>query len=140
MEPGRNIGGKPVHTQGTRVDAKRRRVKSAAMSSLLVLTNLPDADSAHALAVLLVEQRLAACVNILAPARSVYRWAGKITDADEVPLLIKTSTARYAELEEAIRNHHPYELPEIIAVPIEQGLPAYLAWVDAETTATNFSC
>ncbi len=110
------------------------------MSSLLVLTNLPDANSAHALAVLLVEQRLAACVNILAPARSVYRWDGRITDAEEVPLLIKTSTARYAELENAIRNHHPYELPEIIALPIELGLPGYLAWVAAETTVSDLSC
>jgi len=110
------------------------------MSILLVLTNLPDAASAQALAALLVEQRLAACVNILAPVRSVYRWAGRITDAEEVPLLIKTSTARYAALEEAIRNHHPYELPEIIAVPIEFGLPGYLAWVDAETTPATLSC
>lgn len=110
------------------------------MSSLLVLTNLPDAASAQALAILLVEQRLAACVNILAPARSVYRWEGRITNAEEVPLLIKTSTARYAALEEMILNHHPYELPEIIAVPIELGLPGYLAWVDAETTANPLSC
>lgn len=110
------------------------------MSSLLVLTNLPDAASAQALAALLVEERLAACVNILAPARSVYRWQGRIVDGEEVPLLIKTSRARYAALEAAIRSHHPYELPEIIAVPIELGLPEYLAWVDAETTASTLSC
>ena len=110
------------------------------MSSLLVLTNLPDAASAHALAVLLVEERLAACVNILALARSIFRWDGRISDATEVPLLIKTSRTRYAELEEAILRHHPYELPEIIAVPIELGLPGYLAWVTAETTATTLSC
>ena len=110
------------------------------MSSLLVLTNLPDAASARALAALLVEERLAACVNILAPCRSVYRWQGRIADAEEVPLLIKTSAARYAALEAAIRNHHPYELPEIIAVPIELGLPEYLAWVDAETTASSLPC
>lgn len=110
------------------------------MSGLLVLTNLPDAASAQALAALLVEGRLAACVNILAPARSVYRWAGRITEAQEVPLLIKTTDACYAALEAAIRSHHPYELPEIIAVPIEFGLPEYLAWVDAETTAPPLSC
>jgi periplasmic divalent cation tolerance protein len=104
------------------------------METLLVLTNLPDAYSAHALAGALVEARLAACVNILAPCRSVYRWQGKTENAEEVPVLIKTTVARYAELEAAIRARHPYELPEIIAVPIDRGLPEYLAWVATETT------
>lgn len=103
------------------------------METLLVLTNLPDAASARALAAALVEQRLAACVNILAPCRSVYRWQGKVEDAEEVPLLIKTTASRYAELEAAIRARHPYELPEIVAVPIGRGLPDYLAWVAAES-------
>jgi periplasmic divalent cation tolerance protein len=103
------------------------------METLLVITTLPDADSAHALAHALVEQRLAACVNVLAPCRSVYRWQGKVEDAEEVPLLIKTNAARYAALEAAIRAAHPYELPEIVAVRIDKGLPAYLAWVAAET-------
>lgn len=104
------------------------------MSLLLVITNLPDAESAHSLATLLVEQELAACVNILAPCRSVYRWQGKLEDTPEVPLLIKTRGERYAELEAAILAHHPYELPEIVAVPIERGLPGYLAWVVAQTS------
>jgi periplasmic divalent cation tolerance protein len=103
------------------------------MEALLVLTNLPDAASARILADHLVTARLAACVNILAPCRSVYRWQGAIEDAEEVPLLIKTTTARYAELEAAIRASHPYELPEIVAVPLSRGLPAYLAWVATET-------
>jgi periplasmic divalent cation tolerance protein len=103
------------------------------MEALLVITTLPNADSAHALAHALVEQRLAACANVLAPCRSVYRWQGKVEDAEEVPLLIKTSAARYAALEAAIRAAHPYELPEIVAVRIDKGLPAYLAWVAAET-------
>ena len=103
------------------------------MEALLVLTNLPDTISARALADHLVTTRLAACVNILAPCRSVYRWQGAIEDAEEVPLLIKTTTARYAELEAAIRARHPYELPEIVAVPLSRGLPAYLAWVATET-------
>jgi len=103
------------------------------MDALLVITTLPDADTARALAAQLVEQRLAACVNILAPCQSVYRWEGKIEDAEEVPLLIKTSAARYAALEEAIRAYHPYELPEIVAVRIDRGLPGYLAWVAEET-------
>jgi len=110
------------------------------MPSLLVLTNLPDTASAEALATLLVEERLAACVNILAPARSVYRWEGRTEHAEEVPLLIKTTAERYAAVEVAIRRHHPYELPEIIAVPIAFGLPEYLAWVAAETTVPSLSC
>jgi len=105
-----------------------------------VLTNLPDAGAARTLADHLVGQRLAACVNILAPCRSVYRWQGRIEDAEEVPLLIKTTTARYAALEAAIRAQHPYELPEIVAVPISHGLPGYLAWVAAETNPETTSC
>jgi periplasmic divalent cation tolerance protein len=104
--------------------------------TLLVLTHLPDAEAARQLAAYLVEERLAACVNILAPCRSLYRWRGRIEDAQEVPLLAKTTTARYAALEAAILQHHPYELPEIVAVPIDRGLPDYLAWVAAETAPT----
>ena len=110
------------------------------MDTLLVLTNLPDAAAARTLADHLVEQRLAACVNILAPCRSVYRWDGKVEAAEEVPLLIKTTAARYAELEAAIRARHPYELPEIVAVPIAHGLSGYLAWVAAETTPDTTTC
>jgi len=103
------------------------------MDSLLVVTNLPDRESAEELAVLLIERRLAACVNILAPCASVYRWQGEIQHDEEHPLLIKTAQDRYAELEAAIRANHPYELPEIIAVRIVGGLPAYLQWVESET-------
>lgn len=102
---------------------------------LLILTNLPNEAAARALATSLVSDRLAACVNILAPCRSVYRWQGEIENAEEVPLLIKSSEATYPALETAIRARHPYELPEIIAVPIAHGLPEYLAWVNAETLA-----
>ena len=81
----------------------------------LVITNLPDRESAGKLAHALLEKRLAACINILSPCRSVYRWNGKTEDAEEFPMLIKTTRWRYAELEAAIRAGHPYELPEIIA-------------------------
>ena len=64
----------------------------------------------------------------------MYRWQGKTENAEEVPLLIKTTVARYPELEAAIRARHPYELPEIVAVPVDRGLPAYLDWVATETT------
>ena len=103
--------------------------------TLLVLTNLPDDASAQALATALVSERLAACVNILAPCRSTYRWQNAIENEQEVPLLIKTTAARYPALESAIRASHPYELPEIIAVPIAHGLPDYLAWLVTETRA-----
>jgi periplasmic divalent cation tolerance protein len=103
------------------------------MEIYLVITNLPNQDSAAKLAHVLVERRLAACVNILSPCRSVYRWQGKTEDAEEFPMLIKTTKDRYADLEAAIRAGHPYELPEIIAIPLSGGLPAYLEWVDSET-------
>jgi periplasmic divalent cation tolerance protein len=102
-------------------------------TKLLVLTNLPDRAAAEKLADMLIAERLAACVNILAPCRSVYRWKGAVQHDEEHPMLIKTTQARYAELEQALRAGHPYELPEIVAVPIERGLPAYLDWVAAET-------
>jgi periplasmic divalent cation tolerance protein len=101
--------------------------------TLLVLTTLPDEASAQALASSLVAGHLAACVNVLAPCRSVYRWQGQVETAQETPLLIKTTGARYAALEAAIRAGHPYELPEIVAVPFAHGLPEYLSWVARET-------
>ena len=107
------------------------------MESLLVLTTLPDAASASRIADLLVGQRLAACVSILSATRSVYRWQGTLEHNEEVPLLIKTTSARYAELEIVLRDEHPYELPEIVAVPVTHGLPAYLDWVAVETRAPS---
>ena len=103
------------------------------MSTLLVLTNLPDRAAAERLADTLIGQRLAACVNILAPCRSVYRWKDAVQHDEEHPMLIKTTLECFPALEAAIRAGHPYELPEIIAVPIERGLPAYLDWVAAQT-------
>ena len=104
-------------------------------TKLLVITNVPDRATADKLADLLLERKLAACVNILAPCRSVYRWKGALQHDEEHPMLIKTTQERYPALEQALRAGHPYELPEIIAVPIERGLPAYLEWVAAETKA-----
>jgi periplasmic divalent cation tolerance protein len=102
-------------------------------AALLVLTNLPDRAAAEKLARTLVGEKVAACVNILAPCRSVYTWEGKVEEADEVPCLIKTTVDRYEALERAIRAAHPYDVPEIVATPIVAGLPAYLQWVEAET-------
>lgn len=100
---------------------------------LLVITNLPNAESAARMATLLVELRVAACVNQLAPCTSTYRWQGAVETAMEVPLLIKTTREAYPRLEQAIRAAHPYELPEIVALPVTLGLPAYLAWVRQES-------
>jgi periplasmic divalent cation tolerance protein len=107
------------------------------MNPLLVLTNLPDQATAETLAAALVDNRLAACVNILPPCRSVYRWKGATETADEVPLLIKTTESNYAALEAAICALHSYETPEIIAVPVTHGLPDYLAWVAMSTQAED---
>lgn len=107
------------------------------MATLLVLTNLPDRGAAERLADTLVERQLAACVNILSPCRSVYRWKGVLQHDEEHPVLVKTTVDRYAALEAAIRAGHPYELPEIIAVPVERGLPAYLQWVQEETSESK---
>jgi periplasmic divalent cation tolerance protein len=100
---------------------------------LLVLTTLPDEDTARRIAHDMVARGLAACVSIGAPVRSVYRWNQRIEDSVETPLTLKTSTARYDELEQALRAAHPYELPEIIALPVERGLAEYLLWVDEMT-------
>ncbi len=108
------------------------------MNVLLVLTNLPDRESAETLARSLVEKQVAACVNVLPSCRSVYRWKGSVEWADEVPLMIKTTEARYPALEAAIRERHPYEIPEIIALPVVNGLPEYLVWLVAETEADNW--
>ncbi|HEX4928611.1 MAG TPA: divalent-cation tolerance protein CutA [Burkholderiales bacterium] len=104
------------------------------MNALLVLTNVPERAVAERLADMLVERRLAACVNILAPCRSVYRWKDAVQHDEEHPMLMKTTAERYPALEQALREAHPYELPEIIAFPVERGLPAYLDWLAAETS------
>jgi len=101
--------------------------------AVIVFTNLPDREAAVKLAHELVAKRLAACVNVLSGCTSVYRWKGTIENASEVPVLIKTRAARYAEVEAAIRGLHPYELPEIIAVPVVRGFDDYLRWVADET-------
>ena len=103
------------------------------METLLILTNCPDEESANAIALALVESKLAACVNILPRMQSIYRWQGVVESATEIPLFIKSTVTNYPALEAAIRERHPYDVPEIIALPIQAGLPAYLNWVTAET-------
>ena len=100
---------------------------------LLVITHLPDQQSALRIAQALLESRAAACVNILGACTSMYRWQGKIQTSGEVPLLIKTTRAGYSRVEGLIRASHPYELPEIIGVSVERGLEDYLKWIGQET-------
>src|SRR5512140_2221983 len=101
------------------------------MSALIVITNTPDRDVALRIARALIERTLAACVNIRAECTSIYRWQGKIEAATEVPLMIKTRAAIYDDVEAAIKSMHPYELPEIVAVPVKHGLPDFLEWINA---------
>jgi periplasmic divalent cation tolerance protein len=100
---------------------------------LLVLSSCPDAASAQALSTALLSERLAACVNRMPGVKSMYRWQNQVERDDEVLLLIKTRADLYPQLEAMIKDMHPYELPEIIAVPISQGSAEYLAWIDSET-------
>ena len=105
------------------------------MAVIAVLTNLPDSESAFNLAREVVHLRLAACANVLSPATSFYRWEGRAEEAREVPVLMKSTQARYPDLELAIKRLHPYSVPEIVAWPVERGSPEYLAWVEQETLA-----
>jgi len=104
-------------------------------AAILVLTSLPDHERALALARSLVKGRLAACVNVGAPVESMYHWRGEIETAREVPVVIKTRRSSYDAVEAAIVAVHPYELPEIIAVPVIHGLAGYLDWIGTETDA-----
>lgn len=102
------------------------------MGYQLALTTCADQGSAEALAETLLEQHLAACVTILPGARSLYRWQGRVEYEAELVLLIKTRTDRFEALRACLLEHHPYELPELIAVPIESGSPAYLNWINQQ--------
>lgn len=97
--------------------------------ALLVFTMLPNADAAVALAKRVVEERLAACANILPAVRSIYRWQGKLQDENEVLVLMKTRQEHFERLKARILELHPYEVPEVLAVPVEQGYAAYLEWI-----------
>jgi periplasmic divalent cation tolerance protein len=106
---------------------------SAVDEVVIVFTNLPNRESATKLALALVECRQVACVNLLANIESIYRWQGKIEQVTEVQVVIKTLASAYRQVEATILEHHPYELPEIIAVPLVAGLKKYLQWVADES-------
>jgi len=113
----------------------RRPKQSAARSAILVLTMLPERAGAEAIARELLSAHLAACIQIGTTVQSLYHWRGQIETATEIPMAIKTRAGLYGRIEAVIRERHPYELPEIIAVPITYGLPAYVDWINTETGA-----
>ena len=104
------------------------------VGALVVITTVPDENLAVKLTESLLQQRLAACVHRLPAGQSTYWWQGKLESAAEITLLIKTTQLRYAELETAIRRLHSYDVPEIVALPVSDGLPAYLNWIRDETS------
>jgi periplasmic divalent cation tolerance protein len=105
------------------------------VSHIVVLTTLPDAEAAQAFVRQLVDQRVIACGTVLGRATSVFRWQGAVEEAAEVQVVLKTRRALWDRLEAAVRDAHPYEVPELVALPVAAGSEAYLAWVSAETAA-----
>ncbi len=102
---------------------------------IVVLVTVPSRQVGDSIAASLVEERLAACVNLVGPITSIYRWEGTVNRDEEHLLIIKSTRRRYGALEERIRQRHPYDLPEVIALPVLAGLEPYLAWVRSETAA-----
>lgn len=105
------------------------------MSALLVMSMFPDAEVARTISRTLVEEQLAACANLLPGAESVYWWKGVIESSVEVMAFFKTTDEQYKGLESRLKEMHPYETPEIVAIAISEGLPDYLQWVMANTGA-----
>jgi periplasmic divalent cation tolerance protein len=104
----------------------------------VVFVTINDAEKAAVIGKTIVEEGLAACANIIPGLRSIYKWQGKICDDSEILLIIKTVKAKYKALEKRIKTMHPYEVPEIIALSIDQGLPDYLKWIDRLLQNENF--
>ena len=101
--------------------------------ALVVLVTAPTPERAAEIARALVEERLAACGNVVPGVRSIYRWQGKVEDESEALLVLKTTRARFEALRERVLALHPYQVPEVIALPVEAGSAAYLAWIAGET-------
>jgi periplasmic divalent cation tolerance protein len=100
---------------------------------LVVLVTAPSAEVAAGIARALVEERLAACGNVVPGLRSIYRWEGAVHDDAEALLLLKTTRGRFPALRDRVLALHPYQVPEVLALPVEEGSETYLAWVGAET-------
>lgn len=100
------------------------------MRRLVVLSTVPRAEDAEFLARELVERRLAACVNILPPVTSIYRWRGDVERTEEVLMVVKTTEDRFEAVREAIVKGHPYDVPEVLGLEVKAGHAPYLAWLD----------
>jgi periplasmic divalent cation tolerance protein len=121
-----------------RVGAEERAMESgaagaAAERAMLVLVTAPTAERAAELARSLVSERLAACGNVVPGIRSIYRWEGVVQDEPEALLLLKTTAGRFEQLRDRVLALHPYQVPEVVALPIEAGSRAYLEWITQET-------
>jgi periplasmic divalent cation tolerance protein len=103
------------------------------MLPLLVLSTFPDADTARRIVRICVEERLAACGNLIPGVESIYRWKGKVETATEILVVFKTTSESYPKLEARIVELHPYEVPEVVAIPPSGGLPSYMEWIVNET-------
>ena len=103
------------------------------MEYQIVLTTCPSQEIAEKLAEGLVNEQLAACVSIIPNVTSVYKWKGVVEKAQEIQLILKCRAGQFAAIKDYILAHHPYELPELIAVPLSDGLPAYLDWIKEQT-------
>jgi len=109
------------------------RLETGAM--VVCLVTAPSAEEGHRIARVLVEERLAACVNVVAGVRSVYRWQGVVEEAEEVLLVVKTTRDRFSGLQERVVSLHSYQVPEVVVLPVEGALPAYQAWVQESVDA-----
>jgi len=107
---------------------------TAPAAPFVVLVTTPSAEAGLELGRVLVDERLAACVNVLPGVTSIYRWEGKREEAAEALLLIKTGQDRYAALERRVLELHPYSVPEVLALPIQTGAPAYVRWIQESVT------
>src|SRR5438445_13462837 len=104
-------------------------------TAVVVLTTLGDAEAARAFVTALVQARLIACGTLLPAATSIYRWEGQVTEQQEVVVLLKTDVAKWAALSAAVRERHPYQIPELLALPVTRGLDRYLSWITSEVIA-----
>jgi len=103
-----------------------------APAALVVLTTLATEEDARRLVTALVGERLVACGTLVPGARSIYRWEGEVTEEEEVLVVLKTDASRWDALAAAVRERHPYAVPELLALPVERGLDRYLAWLRSE--------
>ena len=103
--------------------------------AILVLTTLPTEQDARGFVRRLVEERIVACGTVFAGVTSVYRWEGRVEESSEAQVLLKTASSRWDDVRSAVAEHHPYDVPELLALPIASGLDAYLRWIASETIA-----